>query len=337
MPVSKSGRRFFTEEQYKEANYVSALDYARTAGYPLIKQGNMYRHQTHDSMVFTNDGRWFWNSRNISGGALQMLMYYEEMNVVDAVFTLVHDELDFRQDNSPTERSPPPTPKIPRTQPSADEIAKSKEFVLPPKGQTVKNIFAYLIHTRCLDKDIVRDLYIQKKIYQSDRNNVVFVGYNENGVAASGFQRGTYTLKTYKGDVTNSRKEVGWTMGSGNKNTVIVYESAIDAISHATVQKINGEDYTEYDRVVLGGVAENALSYYLKHHPNIERIVFALDNDDAGRNATKEHGAKYQDMGYRVQKISVKNKDWNEDLQEMVKSALEQAEPVQDNDLDIFE
>ena len=91
MPISKNGKAYYTKEQYEIARYdSSALEYAQAQGYSLIRQGSYYTMAEHDSMIFTPRGNWFWNSRHVSGGALEFMIYYEGKTLTEAVLTLAY-------------------------------------------------------------------------------------------------------------------------------------------------------------------------------------------------------------------------------------------------------
>lgn len=103
MPISKNGKMYYTQEQYEQARYAAnALDYARSRGYNLAPSGGgkYFKLAEHDSMVFTKDGRWYWNSRGVSGGALEFCIYYEQMSLPEAVLTLTEGQ-NFQQQASP--------------------------------------------------------------------------------------------------------------------------------------------------------------------------------------------------------------------------------------------
>ena len=321
MPLSKQGKKYYTPEQFEHARYsTSALSYAESHGYPLVKKGNYFVHQDHDSMVFTQNGQWYWNSQNLKGGALELLMYYENQTFVDAVLTLSNELEHVNQSHKDYTKK---------------TVVPKAAFSLPPKSDNFKRLFAYLVSSRGLDKEIVTDLVSNKKIYESENtHNVVFVGYDDTGKPASGFRRGTLTNKPFKGDVTGSNKRIGWLMeATSPTDTVMVFEACIDAISHATIGKLHENHYMENDRLVLGGTADNALRQYLKTHPHIKNVVMSLDNDEAGSKATKNIATKLKKQDYKMFKATPTGKDWNEDLLEMRK-VLALDPPSSEQELD---
>lgn len=318
MPVSKSGKLYFTEVQYKVAKAYSALAYAREAGYELVKHSaNSYHLRQHDSMIFTLDGRWFWKSKNVSGRALELLQYYEGLTLPEAVNVLTAG--NARSAAPPSE--PPP----------------QKPFELPEKSPTFKRLFSYLCNTRGLDEEIIQELVRQRRIYEGIRkyncaktgdvriaHNVVFVGFDEQGRPKSAFQRGTNSKAAFKRDVAGSEKKYAFILpGQDNSTKVSVFEASIDAISHATLAKINGMDWRDRDRLALGGVASTPLLYYLNLHPQRCQIELCLDNDLAGLHAADIITTTLQEWGYTENQGYIisrsfpwpkHGKDWNDEL-----------------------
>ena len=84
----------------------------------------------------------------------------------------------------------------------------------------------------------------------------------------------------------------------GGSSIVHLFESAIDLLSYATLQKMEGENWREEHLLSLAGVYQPArelgqskvpaaLTQFLKDYPDIQKIVLHLDNDQAGRLAAK--------------------------------------------------
>ncbi|WP_242856195.1 toprim domain-containing protein [Ruminiclostridium josui] len=112
----------------------------------------------------------------------------------------------------------------------------------------------------------------------------------------------------------------------GKGDSLTVYEAAIDAISHASIYKSLGMEWKKEHRIALGCLSDNALACYLKRHPEIKNITFALDNDDEakfsngkpapnwGQEAANKYAEKYAKLGYNTTIEKPLAKDWNEDL-----------------------
>jgi hypothetical protein len=65
----------------------------------------------------------------------------------------------------------------------------------------------------------------------------------------------------------------------------MVCEAPVDALSHATIYKLDGDKWDGY-RLSLGGVGSIALTGFLERNPHIDNIRLCLDRDNAGQDAT---------------------------------------------------
>lgn len=331
MPVSKSGKLYFTEEQLMEARCMSALSYAQSQGYNLEHKGKYHTMKEHDSMVFAENGMWYWNSRNLSGGAIEFMTQYEHRSFVEAVLILAGERELYSGQKYIEKTSPAP---------QLNEEEK-KPFVLPEESGNYKRLFAYLCKTRNLDADILKDLTKEKKIYPSGPYaNAVFVSYDKDGKPQGAFQRGTstFTEKPFKMEVSGSDKSYAFHIsGSPAAKSVAVFEAAIDAISHASLAKMDGHNYKEIHRISIGGCTDfRAVSRFLEEHPEITEIIACLDNDQAGQNGIQKLGEIFADK-YCITVEIPQGKDWNEDLCNRFQSQQKTSSPVPEpeNDLEI--
>ena len=185
---------------------------------------------------------------------------------------------------------------------------------LPKKGSDDKRAIAYLC-SRKIDAQIVFDCIRRRSIYQDDKGNVVFVGRDREGQARYAYMRGTLTLgDPFKGEAKGSNKAYGFLLpGIAANDTVTCFESAIDALSYATVMKNNNKRYG--DCLALGGVADKALVQYLMEHQDCKKIILRLDNDLAGfkgASAIAERFKKKYDV--QVGQLPAGFKDMNDYL-----------------------
>lgn len=329
--VQKELKLHYTPEQERYARECSALEYAQSRGYELIRKGNYYQMKEHDSMVFTTDGRWFWNSRSLFGGAGDFIVHYEGKTWVEAVLILNHAEGQTYADVKAGIHPRQDAPKPPQARPTPAPVEKVP-FKLPTQSLDFRRMFGYLCGTRKLDQKILQDLIGQSRLYESvyrytdntgkqkEIHNAVFVGKDEHGEPKSAFQRGLSSLgenTTYKRDVPGSDPSAPFLIpGRKGTDTVIVFEASIDAISHACIYKDAGLDDKLYDRIALGGTEKTVgLNTYLQTHPNISRVVIAMDEDAAGRAADLKIRELLGEEKYAV--VSLRQsvgKDWNDYL-----------------------
>ena len=99
-----------------------------------------------------------------------------------------------------------------------------------------------------------------------------------------------------------------------------MFESAIDAMSYASMVLEGGDDWTQQTYLSLGGVYKNnqnrlpiALEKYLIGHGELQEIILRLDRDEVGRNAT--NGILSMLKGANAKAVFCeKGKDYNEFL-----------------------
>lgn len=284
MPLSKSGKLYVTQEQRAIAEAYSALEYAQRMGYVLVLDGHgRYRSKEHDSMVFLADGRWYWNSRQLNGRALNFIMAYENKTFPEAV------DLLCNLNSAPRPKAASP--------PQAQMPPSDKPFVLPARAGTNRHLFAYLCKTRKIDREILSAAIRAGSIYQGHGPplssgqsiyNAVFVGRDMGGQAKSAFLRGLNSNLSYKNEISGSDKRFPFLLQGTDTSCLGIFESAIDALSHATIVKLQGEDHHQMPRMAPGGnFPPDCIRIYLRAHPEVQTLYVGFDNDVPGRRLRK--------------------------------------------------
>lgn len=241
--------------------------------------GNVYCTREHDSLKISN-GKWYWWSRGIGGvSALDYLIKVKDYGFVEAVEALT---------GVSTEWIPPPqTPK-------KDE---PKVLLLPSKNKDCNRVMQYLFG-RGIDYQLIQDCVADGTIYESaDYHNAVFIGKDKSGTPKYAALRSTLG-STFKQDASGSDKRYSFRLLTKEpKDTVHLFEAAVDLLSYATYLKCEGKDYGKENLLSLSGVYQPkkelseskipiALSTYLKENPQIKTVVLHLDNDKTGRLCT---------------------------------------------------
>ena len=204
---------------------------------------------------------------------------------------------------------------------SAEE---KKPLTLPARTNgKYKRVFAYLTLTRCIDPTIVTTLMHKKFIYEDANGNCVFVGYNKAGKAAYGAVRSTVTNRVFRYDAEGSDKENSFYIKGFNKRKIYVFESPIDALSHATLTNLAAgydREWLNATRISCGGNNDVPLEHFIRDYPEVEEICFCYDNDKGGQKARDLYMPKWEEKGFKVSAEIPKHKDFNEDLQAAVKN-----------------
>ena len=182
------------------------------------------------------------------------------------------------------------------------------------------------VSSKYVDKILLKE---NTKIFKN--NLVVSTGKNAQGEISYAAFRIASTNYRFRGEVAGSDKASGFLIESeGMNDCVYVFESFIDAMSHANLYNIkygNKDAWKLHNRLALGGTADTALMELLKRKPNIRNICLCLDNDSAGRTAAKEIAGKLRSMGYvNIYERYSNEKDYNDELKKVKSIINEQAE-----------
>lgn len=304
----------FTPEQLAVAREVSALEYAQRHGYELVRHGNSYQLKEHDSMVFLPNGKWFWNSQGLHGGAIDFVMHYENRTLPEAVIALNEDRVV-----SSAQRC--------AARPSSQQETPAS-LMLPEKAEGMREALAYLCQTRGIDYDLLCRLAKEGRLYQSSTvkgertfHNAVFVGLDENGVPRSASLRGCSTQSSFKLEARGSDKSYPFEIsGKPNATVLAVFEGAIDALSHASISKISELADGIGHRIAIGGNGRaEAIERVLKRYPDVRQVQFCLDSDEAGHRIYAKLRERLVADGYGHIAMNFVacplGKDWNEYLQ----------------------
>ena len=276
----------FTSEQMKQVFETNLIDFAIDNGFEISEKSKRNsRNSVHVKgygglFIFRHGRGYTCRSTDSKGNIIDFAKEYMGLDFKSAVETIIGQRA-YKH----TEHYIKPVEVLPR-----------QPFELPPKDTNFNKVIAYLSKTRGIDTEIIYQLIKEDKIYQSkvERNgnsytNCAFVGFDENGEAKYCALRSHSKGYNFRQDVTGSDKSYGFTM-TGTSNRVYSFEAPIDAMSHATLFKLNGLDFKEDHRVSEGCIATAALDRYLKLHPEILEIVICYDNDIDGKLADGKIG-----------------------------------------------
>ena len=302
-----------TKEQIARAKEWDLLSYLQTYDPQELKKsgGGEYTTVTHGSLKISN-GLWNWHSQEIGGStALDYLIKVRGLGFVEAVEILCGERAG-------AERTPP-TP--------AAKPKPPKPFALPYASRCGTAAVSYLAR-RGIDMDIISHCIGAGLFYESQRHhNCVFVGRDPGGKARFACLRGI--CDGFKLDVEGSDKRYSFCLPAADPEGrfLAVTESPIDALSVASLLKMQGDDWTRYHYLSLGGTAPRALLQFLHDHPAVTHISLCLDNDEAGFvGMAKIHEAIQADPDLsRCVRLVVDNpppifggKDYNELLQQNI-------------------
>jgi hypothetical protein len=197
-------------------------------------------------------------------------------------------------------------------------------LLLPDKSASTDRITEYLF-SRGIDFSIIDYCISHDLIFESlPYHNIVFVGYDREENPRYAAYRATNDRRLM-GDCSGSDKHYSFRIADSKSRELHLFECAIDLLSYATAQRMEGRDWREHNLVSLAGVyapkqkieestTPAALLTVLDEKPEIRKIYLHLDNDNAGRKATAALQAILPDKYEVIDSPPPHGKDYNDFL-----------------------
>jgi len=305
----------FTDEQINQAKTVDLMKLAVELNFELEKSSRgSYHAKKSGGLYIFPDNNIYYSHTGGKGDAIKFVQEYGNMSFIEAVkYLLGQSHLSY-------------------IKPQVHVPTQKKELRLPRKDYNNYQVFKYLTKERGIDDEIAKEMFKQNKIYQGTyfskssekwEKVCVFLGFDNENEAKYCSMRGIEKGSEIKYDKTGSSKSYPFVM-EGMSNKLFALESPIEVIAHATLTKLNGKNYRKDHRISLGGMAWIPLDKYLKNHPEIDTIVFGLNNDydkinnrgeyeNYGQNKAEKMCKEYSQRYKVLNQIPV-NVDFNDDL-----------------------
>lgn len=291
--------RFSANEYYALAN-ADCISVAKALGMQ-VDEGNQTTqkavHIKHSGglYIFPEKNNWYRHSDSRGGFPIDLVM--------DTLSCSKEHALEFIQRNVPVSYTPTFSSRTP-------------DFRLPAQTSP-ERVRAYLTQTRGIDEGIV-DCLIADSIIAEDNahHNCMFIGKDSSGTVRSCALRGTGATQ-FRGEVSGGDKSCSFAI-TGNSDKLRVFESPIDAMSHATFSKLLGIDWRTDHRLSSNGCGHTSVFRYLREHREISSVILSLDNDQAGHTAAdtieQKLNAEFTERKISVSRVISQYKDWNGDL-----------------------
>ena len=305
---------YYTEKQIDQARSIDLLTYLQSfEPTELVHvRGNTYCTREHDSLKISN-GKWMWWSRGFGGNsALDYLIKVKGMQFMDAMKILTKEGTDLHDTDAKISRKP--------------DCDVKRKLLLPDKSETNFEVIRYLT-SRGIDSDVIKACIDEGLLYESlPYHNCIFVGFDETGNAAYAFYRAT-TGERLMGEAAGSDKRYSFRIDRAG-STLHVFESAIDLLSYATIMKMRTGEWRAEPMLSLGGVyapsTNNkqtklpiALQKMTQNQTQINTIALHLDNDYAGRSATRSISEQLGNKYIVRDEPPAYGKDCNDYLQQL--------------------
>lgn len=273
--------RFVTPEEIQSAREIDAFSYLQTycPGELVKLGGGEYCTKTHDSLKLSR-GKWFWWSQGFGGvSALDYLVKVEKVDFVEAV-QMLNKRAGFIPPSSFTKAEEP------------------RVFRVPAHNYECKTVREYL-NKRCISDSVI-DYFIGKRMLAEENKTgyCLFFGNDEKGEHKQCSVRAT-DGRDFKKEVFGSVKDYSFqVIGNRPRDSVRVFESAIDLMSFATLMEGGLWSFQEENMMSVSGVYKpkkdlnnskvpSSLLLFLEQNPSVNKVILHFDNDSAGRIASK--------------------------------------------------
>lgn len=298
--------QLYSDEQIEVANNVDLVNFLRMQGESLMKSGKDMRWSRHTSVTIRGN-RWYeWKSQE-GGYPIEFLKKFYQYDFKQAMEVLLSASGEVGQAQTVQE--------------------ETKEFILPPKNETMQRTYGYLMNTRFIDKEVIDEFVKRDLIYEDSKyHNAVFVGYDEDGIARHAHKKSTFSNngKSFRGNVEGSDPRYTFHY-IGKSNKLFVFEAPIDMLSYISMNKLN---WKEHSYIALNGLGTKGLEHLIEIYPYLKLFLLCFDHDIAGIEGNERVSDMLFEKGiFEVGIIQPRNKDFNEDLKQLhgveIKKAVE--------------
>ena len=297
----------FTEQQKTQARQTDIAELLRSQGETLKRSGSESEWMDGGQKVTIRGNLWYHQYEQVGGDAVDFVRRFYNKSYPEAMEYLLGG-------SGGTLAVSPSVQK------------EEKPFVLPPKNDNMRRVFAYLLNCRGIDREVLYAFVHKGMIYESaDYHNAVFVGFDSNGNAKHAHKRGTGSESSYKGNVSGSQPEYSFHW-SGQSDTLYLFEAPIDMLSFISMQK---EGWRQHSYAASCSGSDRVLFQTLKDNPNIRQVVLCLDSDEPGQTAAKRIADKLFVRGTASEILVPVHKDWNEDLLAAASFSISKEQEVQ--------
>lgn len=281
----------FTDEQKAQARSVDLAELLRSQGETLKRSGKEFEWKDGSAKVTIRGNLWFHQYDRQGGDAIAFVRRFMGKSYPEAMEYLLGG-------SGGTLITSPPI------------VKEVKPFKLPPKNDTMRRVYAYLVKHRGIDSEVLNTFVKAGMIYESaDYHNAVFVGYDTDGVPRHAHKRGTGQNSTFKGNIDSCIPEYSFHW-NGTSDRLYLFEAPIDMLSFISMNKT---EWQSHSYAACCGVADRVMWQMLEDHPNIKSVFLCMDNDDAGQKADKRISERLTQKGIQSKILVPLKKDWNDD------------------------
>ena len=284
--------RDFTDYEKQKAHDADIVSLLRRNGEQVKQIGYEYEWREGADKVYIKGNLWYNHYEQTGGDTIDFVCRFYNKTYPEAVMFI----LGFG---------------IAEIDTGSDSFVESKEFVLPKRNNNMKRVYAYLLNTRGIDREVVHTFAHHKMLYESAiYHDAVFVGFDKEGKPRHAHLRGTTPNSKFKlnQECSNPNYSFHWI---GSSNRLYLFEAPIDMLSFITMYSY---DWQSHSYASACSVSPKVLYQCLKDYPHITEIYIGFDNDEVGQLSAQLVSQNVSKKGYKVVILKPELKDWNEDL-----------------------
>lgn len=175
------------------------------------------------------------------------------------------------------------------------------------------------LQSRFIEPETHQNFRFKDTIFEDSKKNIVFPHVTKDekdGLKIIGLEKKNFE---YKGFVEGGTKGLWVSNCFKGDDRLVVTESVIDALSY---HKLHGDEKTRYAAISgnISKLQEDLIKRIAKtsKEKNI-RLFVGTDNDKAGDKLFTKISSLAKSQGVEASRVKPKLKDWNKDLEEMIK------------------
>lgn len=287
----------FAREDVDRASQTNLEEFLRRRGATLKRSGSEWQWGEGSEKVTIRENEWFHQYELVGGDAIAFVRRWYNLNFPEAVAFLLKEQ----------------NTAIPESMEKTERRKKEKKpFALPSAHRDMRRVYGYLLNRRFIDREVITFFARQKMLYEdAEYHNVVFVGYDEKGVARHAHKRSTYSDSNFKGNVDSSQPEHSFHW-LGKSGRLYVFEAPIDLLSYLT---LHPDGWQEHSYVALCCAGLQAAVYQARQNAHVREVIVCTDYDEAGAEAySRIKEALAEENRITVRREHSQYKDWNEDI-----------------------
>jgi len=284
--------RSFTNEEKLKAHKADIVSLLMRNGEQVKRRGSEYEWREGADKITIRDNLWYNHYEQTGGDTVDFVCRFYNKYYPEAIAFILdttvmeHDINKFRS-------------------------FEQKKFILPKRNNNMNRVYAYLINTRGIDREVVHTFAHKGMLYESAvYHDAVFVGFDKEGTARHAHKRGTAPNSTFKINQASSKLDYSFHW-IGTSNRLYLFEAPIDMLSFITMYSY---DWQNHSYASACSVSPKVLYQCLKDYPHINEIYICFDNDEVGQLSAQLVSQNVSKKGYKVAILKPELKDWNEDL-----------------------